>query len=747
MSNPLNRLYEFGSFRLDTESGTLWRGNDVIPISPKAAEVLKLLVSKEGQVVSKKEIFDSVWADTFVEDGVLTQNIYTLRHALGLDSSGKQFIETVPRRGYRFAETVTALPIAGTREEELRVEERDRNGNSSSVHSPTADHDSATNLLSPARSKSDRSRTFAIVAVLAIAAVALGGVGVYQFTSRGAEERESTIAPIEQVRFQSLTDTGDIIHPTISPDGEFLAFVRLEGDQSSVWVKQIATGSDIQILPPSKKGYRSLAFSSDGSYLFFRDEADPGSIHQTTHLGGAIKKVADNAWSDFSVSPDNTQFAFVRRDAARNAHLLMLSNTADGGERVLAVRQPPHGYRGAAPAWSPDGKKLVVAVASATQARPLLTEVDVATGEETELTTPNFREITRILWTPDSKKLIVAARLMTEATSQIWTISTSDGELRRLTNDLEAYFWLSLSGDGKTLVARQQRVTSHLWLLPNGDLKQARQLTFGSRTLDGYVGLAWTQDGRILFSSRSGDVTDLYSMTPDGNDRSQLTTNAGTDNTWPISTHDGRYVLFVSSRTGAREVWRMDSDGGNPKRLTVGNATTESAYAAAPSADGREVYFIKVGAQPSAIWKIGIDGERVEQVSKLDKATAENFLAVSPDGKWIAYQHVADVRSNKGEEGTVQIGVVAADGSGEPKLFDVPVRRPVFYWTSNETFDYAAGSFNASSIWRQSLKGDAKKLIEFPDRIFNFAWSNDGTDLVVSRGRLLGDAVLISNLP
>jgi hypothetical protein len=95
----------------------------------------------------------------------------------------------------------------------------------------------------------------------------------------------------------------------------------------------------------------------------------------------------------------------------------------------------------------------------------------------------------------------------------------------------------------------------------------------------------------------------------------------------------------------------------------------------------------------------------------------------------------------------MQIGVVASDGSGEPKLFDVSQRRPVFHWTSTNTLDYAAGTFSSSSIWRQPLNGDAKKLVDFPDRIFNFAWSTDGKNLAVSRGRLHGDAVLITNLP
>jgi DNA-binding winged helix-turn-helix (wHTH) protein len=85
MSNETKNLYEFGSFRFDAGNKTLWRGDEVIPIPPKALELLKLLIEKKGEVATKQEIFEKVWSDTFVEEGVLTQNIYTLRQALGTD--------------------------------------------------------------------------------------------------------------------------------------------------------------------------------------------------------------------------------------------------------------------------------------------------------------------------------------------------------------------------------------------------------------------------------------------------------------------------------------------------------------------------------------------------------------------------------------------------------------------------------------------------------------------------------------
>ena len=762
MSNGVNDLYEFGSFRLESDTGTLWRGDDVVSLSPKAGELLKLLVSRKGQVVTKQEILQTVWAGTFVEDGVLTQNIYTLRLALGPDENGRQFIETIPRRGYRFAGEVRVASVgkevqvangrnvgSGEDYDELSAELLEEDPKLSFYRGATS-AENATPTVSASPAKGRPPFLFpTILVVLTLLGLGAAGFGLFTWISRLDGKSASSVAPIEQLRFQSLTDTGDVIHPTISPDGTTLAFVRVADEESSVWVKQIATGNSIQILPPSRKGYRSLAFSSNGTYLFFRETADPGAIYQTSPLGGTPKKVAENVWSDFSISPDDKQFAFFRRDPARDLHLLILSNTDGSGERELSSRPWLSGYRESAPAWSPDGTMLAVAGASKTEARPLLLTVDLASGLETELTTPRWRDVTRILWMPDGKHLIAAARAADEGTSQVWMLDYPDGNVRRLTNDLESYFWLSFSADGRMLVTRQQRILSHLWLFPGGDIKKAKQLTFGGRNTDGYVGLAWTPDGKIVYSSRSGHITDLHSIDPNSGEHVQLTSNSGPDNAWPAVSRDGRYIAFTSHRTGARQIWLMDADGRNQKQLTVGQEPRETAYSAALSADGSQIYFIRLGAGPSSVWKIPVNGGTAVPVSHLTNATAEGFLSSSPDGKWLAFQYVAAQSESRGEQPTLTLGILPSDGNAEPHLFDLPMRRPMIQWSSDSTaFDYFSGAFNSSSLLRQPLAGGPpQKLLDFPDRVFNFAWSLDGKDLAVARGHLQGDAVLITNLP
>src|SRR5688572_19412471 len=112
-----NRLYEFGEFRLDLERNLLLHHNEIVPLTHKALETLAVLVENNGRIVEKDEIIDRVWQDTFVEEGSLTRNISTLRKVFGEEPGTNKFIETIPRRGYRFVAKVTAIPNGNTKKE------------------------------------------------------------------------------------------------------------------------------------------------------------------------------------------------------------------------------------------------------------------------------------------------------------------------------------------------------------------------------------------------------------------------------------------------------------------------------------------------------------------------------------------------------------------------------------------------------------------------------------------------------
>src|SRR2546423_645149 len=106
MSRQVRHLYEFGPFRLDPEKPCLWRNGEPVPLTPKAVETLLVLIQQNGKLVEREALMSAIWPDTFVEDGNLNFNVSMLRKALGTDEGGEQYIQTVPRHGYRFSADV-----------------------------------------------------------------------------------------------------------------------------------------------------------------------------------------------------------------------------------------------------------------------------------------------------------------------------------------------------------------------------------------------------------------------------------------------------------------------------------------------------------------------------------------------------------------------------------------------------------------------------------------------------------------
>src|SRR5215467_5189169 len=105
MSTP--RQYFFGEFRLDAVQRALFRKDDFVSLTPKALETLLFLVERHGRIVDKKELMDAVWPDTFVEEVSLARNVSVLRKILSENEDGQSFIETIPKRGYRFVARVS----------------------------------------------------------------------------------------------------------------------------------------------------------------------------------------------------------------------------------------------------------------------------------------------------------------------------------------------------------------------------------------------------------------------------------------------------------------------------------------------------------------------------------------------------------------------------------------------------------------------------------------------------------------
>src|SRR5205823_6667567 len=134
-----------------------------------------------------------------------------------------------------------------------------------------------------------------------------------------------------------------------------------------------------------------------------------------------------------------------------------------------------------------------------------------------------------------------------------------------ITNDLSDYRDANLTADTGSMVTVQVNRVSNIWSAPDGDVSHARQLTHGSNKYDGEVGLQWTPDGKIVYTSITSFAPNVWIMNGDGGNPRQLTQN---DGRYPAVSPDGRYIVFNSQQAGTSNIWRMDADGGNSRQLT-----------------------------------------------------------------------------------------------------------------------------------------------------------------------------------
>jgi Tol biopolymer transport system component len=578
-----------------------------------------------------------------------------------------------------------------------------------------------------------------LVPVVVIVLLGAGGLGLSRFIRQRHSQETTTSGPAIQLK--RLTSDSKAFGPAVSPSGEYVAYRFHDGNQDSIKLRNIANGSTIQVMPANTEGYSNLAFSPEGSYLYFttgRPGVKNGVIARVPVFGGTPQYLIEEVWSSFAISPDGRQIAFFRGYGSVQDERLLVSNLDGSGERELIRSKPGELWFeiwGSGPTWSPDGQRIVMLASGreAAENHTYLLEVGVGDGTAREVPGMRWYQGAQVAWLPDGTGLLVVAQEKVAAPYQLWLVAYPSGTLRRLTNDLLDYDKVSLSADGRVLVIQQQTVVEHIWVIPDRDSTRARQLTFGASDRDGSNGLAWTPDGHIVFASARSGASDIWMMNADGTGARQLTAETAGVNWRPRATPDGRYIVFTSTRAGLQNIWRINADGSNPIRLTKGEGEG-SPYV---SPDGLWVYYTNHAATPPAIERISlVGGEPVRVSNKYDSSDP----VVSPDGKLIAYEHYDDRQG-------WHTALLPSDG-GEPlKVLDFHAFRAAVRWTNDGQSLIYSDARSADNLWLQPLAGGTpRQLTHFKeDRIGYFDLSPDGKQFAVARGNAYSDVVLITN--
>jgi serine/threonine protein kinase len=564
-----------------------------------------------------------------------------------------------------------------------------------------------------------------------------GGYGLYKLIAA----RNGSPAPFSNVKVAKLTTSGKASQATISPDGKYVVHVTGELGQQTLSLRHIATGSDKEIVPSNGSDFSWVSFSPDGSYvLYSRVESGAYPLYQVPVLGGTPKKlIAEDADTPPTFSPDSKHFVFVRGAPQKGEVSLMLAN-ADGSEEQVFIKYKLSEFSPsvwAAPSWSPDGETIAFAhrTPDGDGKSTNVVTVRVKDGVEKQVTHHRWSVIGTLVWLADESGLIItAADAESGPSRQIWHVSYPGGEARRVTNDTNNYLGVSLTADSSALVTVQAEQTSNIWTAPDGEAARATQIT--SSRNEGLNGVAWTPDGKIVYTAGERGSRNLFLMNADGSGQKQLTADTGT-NTGPSITPDGRQIVFSSSRAGTSNIWIMDIDGSNPRKLTSGSRDISPSC----SPDGQWVLYTATDSDKQRMTKVSIQGGNPV---KLTDYTSARPL-VSPDGKQIACGYV----NEQERPGRWRLAIVPADGGPPIKTFDISGLESVFQWTSDgRALLYNKTRNGITNIWSQPVDGGSpKQLTDFKsDLIFRFDWSRDGKRLVLARGNVSSDVVLISDL-
>ena len=570
-----SEVYQFGTYKLDLSSRILTHAGAVVTLAPKTFDLLELLVKSNGRLLSKSELMDSLWPGAFVEEANLPFQISSLRRALGED--GAQWVETVPKHGYRFTAKVTEI------------------GTAAPAEVPRA---------------GGRRRWYAIIA----GAVALSLAFYFAAPLRKHRERGAplTVAPL-------TTYPGFQRNPSLSPDGSQVTFSwnGPNEDNYDIYMKLVGPGEPVRLTTDPAQDERP-AWSPDGRFIAFlrRFGEYETSLFVIPALGGAERKLADVhalfrigvPMADLAWSPDGKWLAFGGQPAESEPPGIWLVSVEDGHRRRLTT--PPRGWPGDyAPAFAPDGHALAFVRVKSLAARDVyvlsLTSELLPKGEPVRRTFDN-RTADGPAWTPDGRELVfslgghLGTRMLERVTADARAAEAKGGA--RVAAVGEQATTVSISRTGRLVYARETH-DSNLWelrLSASGEA-EAPPVRILSSTLDEHTP-DYSPDGkRITFTSTRSGNEEIWMANADGSHPVQLTNMGGPSTVNPRWSPDGRKILFTSRPKGSSDLYLLDPSTGSWRRLTSDPANdVEPRW----SRNGRWIYFGSNRTGRYEVWKM-----------------------------------------------------------------------------------------------------------------------------------------------
>ncbi|MGA2697299.1 MAG: protein kinase [Terriglobales bacterium] len=597
---------------------------------------------------------------------------------------------------------------------------------------PVAQKSSGSVLISAAREhKTGIGFILATVLLLIIGA----GYGVYSLFIAGRH------VPFQNVKISKVEGTHNARLSAMSPDGKYLAYVlNIEGNES-LWLRHLASESNVQIVAPSQVQFFTVRFSPDGSFIYFshtKPSEGPASraydLYRTPVLGGVAQLLIKDIDTGLSFSPDGSRFVFGRANDPEKGKFYVLVANADGsGEKTIRVIPRADGSR--ALAWSPDGK-IIAGLVSARSEKSFnaIVSINPENGEQQVVARPPYTGFSEVAWLPDGKNLAVV--FSTAETNfdrqQIGLITLPGGDFRAITTDANDYKTLSVSSDGSTIATIMVQSSRDVYLSAGAmpDYSDAKQITFG----DSIATISWTRDGDLL----AGRMPHIQFLSPDGKVKGVIESDQPSAVFEPYGCADGSIVMSRGVlKTMTENIWRSDSSGNGLVRLSDG--FDEEFPKCAP--DSKTVYFVDVAT--FAFMRVPISGGKAERVSDAVMEYDANF-DISHDGK-LAVLGTYDFKAQR-----PNISLVSLETGKIVRTLDYDPRQSglLRFSPDGKSVVYVVREKDVDNLWSQPLDGGTgHQITNFTSlKIYSYQWSPDGKRIAFVRGDSPTDVALIQDL-
>ena len=631
--------------------------------------------------------------------------------------------------------------------------------------SPSAPHASASTSSSPANAAHSsvalhpsgsstvaavaRQHKFGLTATLIVVLVLVGGAayGLYAFLHRAVP------LPFQNFTMSQITSTGKVIETAISPEGKFLLTIQKDQGRQSLWLRNIPSGSDTQVVAPSGLSFSTLTFSPDGNYFYFRQQFLGGErfdLLRAPVLGGVPEVISKDVDSNATISPDGKSIAYARGNDPDVGKWRLLEANADGSnERVLWIESSPSTPDNIG--WSPDGQRI--ALASGSPVKSFAIEMfDLATGKVNPFVTFDDKIALQIAWAPDGRSIYMvypSAQKPFSLKSKVGVISYPEGEFRPIVSDVNDHTDVTVSADGKTLATVQDESSSEVDVLPaNGSGTAVPIPGISHQTI--FPSVDWTSDGHLLVS----EGLRLLRMNPEGSDAVTLLSDSTSWINDMMVCNSGRFIAFtwlLHNGEGAfNRIWRANPDGSDATPLTS-HVDVRNLVAC----QANWLYYI--GHSTVALMRIPANGGTPEDtpgtqaIKGLPKA-----VAFSPDGKigagyLVSVDAVTHAYANS-------IAFFSTDNpKALPRYVDIDPRCGVGFdvagpasWNSfhftpdGKSVAITMEEKGVDNIWVQPIDGSqGHQLTHFDSmQMQDFRFSLDGKRLAVIRSENSGDVVL-----